>query len=252
MATAVVTGAAGGIGRALAVRLAGQGHRVHLADLSPTGELAAELDGVSHVVDVSAYDDVERLAREVPDVDVLCLNAGIVGASMGPPWEVPPEEWQRVLGVNLLGVVYGLRAFVPRLIASGRPASLLVTGSLAGLVSFPGGGAYAASKHALVAVVEQVALALAGTPVSVTLLRSEEWQRVLGVNLLGVVYGLRAFVPRLIASGRPASLLVTGSLAGLVSFPGGGAYAASKHALVAVVEQVALALAGTPVSVTLL
>ena|SRR3712207_2769836 len=170
MATAVVTGAAGGIGRALAVRLAGQGHRVHLADLSPTGELAAELDGVSHVVDVSAYDDVERLAREVPDVDVLCLNAGIVGASMGPPWEVPPEEWQRVLGVNLLGVVNGLRAFVPRLIASGRPASLLVTGSLAGLVSFPGGGAYAASKHALVAVVEQVALALAGTPVSVTLL----------------------------------------------------------------------------------
>ena len=170
MATAVVTGAASGIGRALAEGLAAQGHRVHLADVSSTDDLAVEVGGVTHDVDVSTYDDVERLARAVPDLDVLCLNAGIVGTSMGPPWEVPTEEWGRVLGVNLLGVVNGLRAFVPRLIDAGRPARVLVTGSLAGLVTFPGGGAYAASKHALVAVTEQAALALEHTPVTVTLL----------------------------------------------------------------------------------
>jgi NAD(P)-dependent dehydrogenase (short-subunit alcohol dehydrogenase family) len=170
MDTAVVTGAASGIGRALVVGLAAQGHRVHLADISSTDDLAAEVGGVAHAVDVSAYDDVERLARVVPDPDVLCLNAGIVGTMMGPPWEVPTEEWRRVLGVNLLGVVNGLRAFVPRLVAAGRPGRILITASLAGLVTFPAGGAYAASKHALVAVAEQAALALEHTPITVTLL----------------------------------------------------------------------------------
>jgi NAD(P)-dependent dehydrogenase (short-subunit alcohol dehydrogenase family) len=72
--------------------------------------------------------------------------------------------------VNLGGVVNGLRAFVPRLLAAGRPAHILITASLAGLATFPGGGAYAATKHAVVAVAEQTALALANTPVGVTML----------------------------------------------------------------------------------
>lgn len=148
MPAAVVTGAASGIGRALARGLADQGYLVHLADIASTRELA----------------------EEVGDVDLVCLNAGMVGASLGAPWAVAPEEWAALLDVNLHGVVNGLRAFVPRLLATRRPAHLLITASLAGLVSFPAGGAYAASKHAVVAVAEQVALSLTDSQVSVTLL----------------------------------------------------------------------------------
>ena len=170
MASAVVTGAASGIGLALAARLAASGHRVHLADVAPTTKLARSLGAVPHRVDVSDPDQVEALAAQTADATVVCLNAGVVGAELGAPWEAPPEEWSRLLGVNLLGVVNGLRAFVPRMLESEQPRRVLITASLAGLLTFPGGGAYAASKHAVVAVAEQAALALAGTHVSVTLL----------------------------------------------------------------------------------
>ena len=169
MSSAVVTGAASGIGRALATRLASEGHQVHLVDLATTVALAAQLGGVAHVADVGAADDMDRVAGAAGDSDVVCLNAGIVGPTLGAPWEVPQEEWQRVLQVNVLGLVNGLRTFVPRLLARSRPGRLVITGSLAGLVTFPGGGAYAASKHAVVALAEQAFLALEGTPVSVTL-----------------------------------------------------------------------------------
>lgn len=170
MGTAVVTGAAGGIGRALAERLAAEGHRVHLVDVAPTVAVAASLDGVPHVADVADPEAMEELAAIAADAELVCLNAGIVGSSLGPPWEVPDDEWTRLIGVNLLGVVNGLRAFVPRLLASERPAHIVVTASLAGLVTFPGGGAYAATKHAVVALAEQTALCLARTQVSVTVL----------------------------------------------------------------------------------
>lgn len=165
---AVVTGAASGIGRALAVTLAVDGYHVHLADISPTAHLASELGGRSHVVDVVDANAMEALATAASQASIVCLNAGIVGPSGGAPWEAPEDEWLSVLRVNLLGPVNGLRAFVPRLLAAGRPAQILITASLAGLVTFPGGGAYAATKHALVAVAEQAALALAETSVSVT------------------------------------------------------------------------------------
>ena len=169
MTSAVVTGAASGNCRALATQLAAEGHEVHLADLAPTADLAADLGGIPHAVDVSRPEDVMRLARQAPDADVVCLNAGIVGSSMGAPWEAPPEEWQHLLDVNLLGVVHGLRAFVPHLIGLPGPGRLLITASLAGLLTFPFGGAYAATKHALIAVAEQAALALRETSVTVTL-----------------------------------------------------------------------------------
>jgi NAD(P)-dependent dehydrogenase (short-subunit alcohol dehydrogenase family) len=169
MSTAVVTGAASGIGRALALRLAGAGHQVHLADIAPTDLLAAEIAGVAHQVDVSDPAHMDQLAVAAGEAQVVCLNAGIVGPSLGAPWEAPPDEWHRLLGVNLLGVVNGLRAFVPRLLEHGQPAQILVTASLAGLLSFPGGGAYAATKHAVVAVAEQASLALRDTAVTVTL-----------------------------------------------------------------------------------
>ena len=167
---AVVTGAASGIGRALAVRLAADGYAVHLADIASTDDTAVETGGTSHLLDVTDPEQFDRFASAVGPVGLVCLNAGIVGDSLGPPWEVPPDEWTRLLNVNLLGVVNGLRAFVPLLIQSGTPSGILITASLAGLLTFPGGGAYAATKHALVAVAEQTALALSGTDISVTLL----------------------------------------------------------------------------------
>lgn len=170
MRTALVTGAASGIGRALARQLAAEGYAVHMVDVAPDMGLADELGGLAHRVDVSRPDEWAALAATVPTVDMLVLNAGRTGASFGPPWEAPHEEWQAVLGVNLLGAVGGLRAFLPGMLERGRPGHVLLTASLAGLVAFPGGGAYAASKHALVAVAEQTALALQETDISVTVL----------------------------------------------------------------------------------
>jgi NAD(P)-dependent dehydrogenase (short-subunit alcohol dehydrogenase family) len=169
MGTAVVTGAASGIGKALATRLASRGHRVHLVDVAPTATLADELHGVAHVVDVASADEMERVAEAAAGAEVVCLNAGIVGRSLGAPWEVPADEWQRLLDVNVLGTVNGLRAFVPRLSARPDAGRIIITGSLAGLVTFPGGGGYGATKHAVVALAESASLALQETPVTVTL-----------------------------------------------------------------------------------
>ena len=168
MGIAVVTGAASGIGMALARRLATRDHQVHLVDVASTADLAAELTGVSHTADVASAEDMERVARSAEEAEIVCLNAGIVGASLGVPWEVPVAEWQRMWAVNVLGLVNGLHAFAPRMSAR-RRGQILITGSLAGLVTFPSGGAYAATKHAVVALAESAALALQGTSVSVTL-----------------------------------------------------------------------------------
>jgi NAD(P)-dependent dehydrogenase (short-subunit alcohol dehydrogenase family) len=171
--TAAVTGAASGIGRALATQLGNRGYSLRLADVDPAGleavssELAAEFSLVTDVADAS---DVQAFADEIGAVDVLCLNAGVVGRSMGAPWEADPEEWDRVLGVNLHGVVNGLRSFVPLQLARGTPCQVLITASLAGAATWPGGGPYGVSKHAVLAVAEQAALELAATPVSVTVL----------------------------------------------------------------------------------
>lgn len=170
MATAVVTGAASGIGLALASQLSREGYAVHLADVNPCADIARDLGGVASVVDVSDPAQMESLAADASRAEVVCLNAGIVGATLGAPWEVSAEEWQQVLGVNLAGVVNGLRAFVPRLLAAGGTRRILVTASLAGVVTFPGGGAYAATKHAVATVAEQAAMSLRDTPVTVTLL----------------------------------------------------------------------------------
>lgn len=170
--TAVVTGAAGGIGKALAGVLADQGGRLVLADRDGDAlhRVAAESGAEAVVMDVANPADYERLASVAGNPELVCLNAGVSSAQAEPVWQTSPEDWQRIMDVNLGGVVNGLRAFVPMLLAAGGPRRLLITASLAGLATWPGGGAYAASKHAVVAVAEQSALALAGTEVSVTVL----------------------------------------------------------------------------------
>jgi NAD(P)-dependent dehydrogenase (short-subunit alcohol dehydrogenase family) len=169
---AVVTGAGSGIGRALAARLRSDGAQVVLADVDQAAlaDVAAELQADAVRTDVSDPAQMQALATAASEVDLVCLNAGIVGRDLGLPWEVSPEEWDKVFAVNVGGVVNGLRAFVPRMLAADRPGHVLITASLAGLITFPTGGAYAASKHAVVALAEQAALALADTPVDVTLL----------------------------------------------------------------------------------
>src|SRR5690349_23392648 len=168
---AVITDAASGIGRALAIRLASAGTSLVLADLraEPLAAIAAELKATAIPTDVADLAAVQALSDAAPDADLVCLNAGIVG-NLGAPWELSKADWDAVFRVNVGGVLNGLRAFVPPLIASGRQAHILITASLAGLAGFGGIGAYGPSKHTVLAIAEQAALALAGTPISVTVL----------------------------------------------------------------------------------
>ena len=159
---AAVTGAASGLGRAMALAFAAEGMHLALADvddagLTQTGKLVAPfgVKSFSMRVDVSKAEDVhqfaERAAAELNGVHVVCNNAGV--AVSGPVWETSEAEWQWILGVNLLGVVHGVRAFAPRLIAQDE-GHIVNTASVAGLISPPGMGAYCVSKHAVVTLSE--------------------------------------------------------------------------------------------------
>lgn len=159
---AAVTGASSGIGRAMALAFAAEGMHLALADVDDAGlektAIAVEDLGVKAMrrhVDVSRASDVETFAeRCVADlgaIHLVCNNAGV--ALSGPLWEHSEAEWQWLLGVNLFGVVHGVRAFVPRLVAQDE-GHVVNTASVAGLISPPGMGAYSASKHAVVALSE--------------------------------------------------------------------------------------------------
>lgn len=168
--TAVVTGAASGIGRSLARLLHDRGYRLVLADrdLGALELVSQDLSALAVQADVAAAASMHALAEVAGSCDLLCLNAGVVSESPGAPWESPPEEWDRVLGVNLGGVVNGLRSFVPLMADGSQRSAILITASLAGVLSWPGGGPYGASKHAVVALAEQAALELADRNISVT------------------------------------------------------------------------------------
>lgn len=158
----VVTGAASGIGRAMAERFGREGMKVVLGDVEEKALvdardalLKAGVDAIAMTVDVSKPDQVEALATRTFEkfgaAHVVCNNAGIgVG---GFAWELSLVDWEWVLGVNLWGVVHGIRAFVPRMIAQGE-GHVVNTASIAGLLSAPGMAPYCASKHAVVAISE--------------------------------------------------------------------------------------------------
>jgi NAD(P)-dependent dehydrogenase (short-subunit alcohol dehydrogenase family) len=165
--TAVVTGAGSGIGRALVERFAGAGMNVVLGDVDEAGmaetATAAEKDGVdtlSVLTDVSKAESVQALAEATIErfggVRIVCNNAGVV--SRGDPWLGPISQWEWTLGVNLYGVVHGIRAFLPHLVMGGG-GHFVNTASIAGLM--PGfGAAYDASKHAVIAISEDLYLEL--------------------------------------------------------------------------------------------
>lgn len=178
---AVITGAARGIGAALADRFAAEGMRLVLADVDPAALDAAvaerhaagtEVLGVpTDVSDAAAVDALAAAARErFGTAHVICSNAGVSG-HVGPSWEQPEREWRWVVGVNLLGVVHGIRSFVPMLLAQGE-GHVVNTASLAGLVASPFCSPYAATKHAVVALSTSLfhELAFARTPVGVSVL----------------------------------------------------------------------------------
>jgi NAD(P)-dependent dehydrogenase (short-subunit alcohol dehydrogenase family) len=175
--TAVITGAASGIGRALAHRLAREGMRLIVADVDRRRlkELMPGLPGALSVeADVSRFADVESLARKAyarfGAVHLLCNNAGI--AEYGAVWEVPLPRWRRILGANLWGAIHGCLAFVPRMIAQGAAGHIVNTASMAGLVTPPLSGAYSVTKHAVVALSEALVqdLALRRAPIGVSVL----------------------------------------------------------------------------------
>jgi NAD(P)-dependent dehydrogenase (short-subunit alcohol dehydrogenase family) len=176
---AVVTGAASGIGFALADRFARSGLHVVAADVdadalaAAAGRLSAHgTEVVTHRVDVRHEAEVESLAAAAVGhfgaVHVVCNNAGV--SSRSDPWDGPLDVWKWVLDVNLWGVLHGVRAFLPRLLAGGR-GHIVNTASMAGLA--PGVGApYDASKHAVVALTEDLYLDLQArlAPVGVSVL----------------------------------------------------------------------------------
>lgn len=179
--TAVVTGAASGIGRALAGRFAHAGLHVVLADIeeAPLQAAVEDLRASGHeaigvVTDVLSRDSVERLAERTAeafgDVHVLCNNAGVLNASTSAVWELPDRDWDWVLGVNLRGVLHGIQAFVPRMLAHGGEGHVVNTASIYGLT--PARGPYDVSKHAVVALSEALYsdLRARAAPVSVSVL----------------------------------------------------------------------------------
>jgi NAD(P)-dependent dehydrogenase (short-subunit alcohol dehydrogenase family) len=160
---AVITGGGSGLGRALAERFAREDLKLVLADVdeaaleSTASELRArDARVVTRRTDVSNGADVEQLARTALDafgaVHIVCNNAGV--APMGLAWESTEADWRWVLGVNVWGVIYGVRVFTPLLLRQAEEGHIVNTASVAGLISPPGMAAYSVSKHAVVALSE--------------------------------------------------------------------------------------------------
>jgi NAD(P)-dependent dehydrogenase (short-subunit alcohol dehydrogenase family) len=178
--TAVITGGGSGIGLGLAFALARQGANVVIADIN--GERAAdaaaqlrEATGVRTIgieTDVSDAASVEALADTAfttfGNVHVLANNAGVT--TIGLSWESSLENWSLAIGVNLMGVVHGTRAFLPRMIAGGEPGHIANTSSMAGLIPIPLQAPYVASKHAVVGFTQslQQELQSVGAPIGVS------------------------------------------------------------------------------------
>ena len=160
---AVVTGAASGIGRALANVLAGEGMRIVLADveestLHDAGDAMAA-DGASVLTVATDVSDASSMAALADAalaafgrVHVVCNNAGVSG-TFGHTWTTSAAEWRWVLDVNIGGVINGIRTFVPLLIEQ-NDGHIITTGSAASFEAFPGMGPYAASKHAVIGISE--------------------------------------------------------------------------------------------------
>jgi NAD(P)-dependent dehydrogenase (short-subunit alcohol dehydrogenase family) len=171
---AVVTGGGSGIGLALARRFALEGMSVAILDRHEQRleEASATLRGVgaaailARVVDVTDGARVSEAAAEIAEllgpVHVLCNNAGVIRP--GTAWELTGDDWDALMAINVGGVVNGIRAFVPAMLAHGEDCHVVNTASVAGLFSAPSAAAYCVSKAAVIALSESLAADLAGIP----------------------------------------------------------------------------------------
>ncbi|MFK7917734.1 MAG: SDR family NAD(P)-dependent oxidoreductase [Ilumatobacter sp.] len=177
---AVITGGASGIGLSVAEQLIERGMRVVLADIDEPKlrdvearltESGAEVSGV--VCDTASAESVTGLAEATLErfgaAHLLFNNAGIAG--IGDAWNGPIDLWDRVIGINLYGVVHGIRAFLPVMTEQGV-GHIVNTASMAGLMALPGAAPYNATKHGVVAISESLFLELGSTesPVGVSVL----------------------------------------------------------------------------------
>ncbi|MET7388873.1 SDR family NAD(P)-dependent oxidoreductase [Streptomyces sp. NPDC005529] len=165
---AVVTGAAGGVGLAMARRFAADGLKVVLADVEEgaLGKAAAELreegaDVHARVVDVGERSEVAALAEDAYTtygaVHLLCNNAGVGSGAEGRMWEHDPNDWKWAFAVNVWGVFHGIQAFVPRMIAAGEPGHVVNTSSGdGGIAPLPTASVYAVTKAAVVTMTESL------------------------------------------------------------------------------------------------
>jgi len=179
---AVITGAASGIGRALADRCVQEGMKVVLADVEVESltktEASMKASGATVLAvrtDVSQARDVEALAQKTLEafgaVHLLCNNAGVAGTA-APIWESTLADWEWVMGVNLWSVIHGVRVFVPLMLAQDTDCHIVNTASMAGLLSCPGLGIYKVTKHGVVTLSETLyhELAERGAKVKVSVL----------------------------------------------------------------------------------
>lgn len=179
---AVVTGAGSGIGRAMVDRFAREGMKVVLADVEEEALSKAEAElrekgatVLSVRTDVSKGADIEKLAQETLDafggVHVLCNNAGVSDTG-GMIWQKSLADWEWVMGVNLWGVIHGVRVFLPIMMDRGDEGHIVNTASIAGLMSAPGLNIYGVTKHAVVSLSESLYLELqgAGSKIGVSVL----------------------------------------------------------------------------------
>ncbi|MBT2504334.1 SDR family NAD(P)-dependent oxidoreductase [Streptomyces sp. ISL-98] len=181
---AVVTGAASGIGLAMARRFAAEGLKVVLADVEE-GALEKAAAGLreegaqvlAHAVDVSERASVVALADAAYDtfgaVHVLCNNAGVGSGAEGRMWEHEPNDWKWAFAVNVWGVFHGIQAFVPRMIAGGEPGHVVNTSSAdGGIAPLPTASVYAVTKAAVVTMTESLYahLKAEGVPVGASVL----------------------------------------------------------------------------------
>ncbi len=159
---AAITGAASGIGRAMAGAFAAEGMRLVLADVevealeATASELRAQgADVFAVTADVTQPTDVDRIGTAAMDVfgalHVACNNAGVSGGGLS--WEIDLATWRWILDVDLWGVIHGVRTFTPLIIASGG-GHIVNTASMAGLTSNPGMGPYNVAKHGVVTLSE--------------------------------------------------------------------------------------------------
>ena len=177
---AVITGGASGIGRAVAGRAAAEGMKIVLGDIEegPLKEAVGDLtssgaEALGVVTDVADGASVEALRDQALDrfgaVHLVHNNAGI--GLGGPIWEVSEEDWRWILGVNLWGVIHGVRTFTPLLVEQGE-GHIVNTASIAGLIAAPFLGPYNATKQAVVAISETLFkdLQSVGAPIGVSVL----------------------------------------------------------------------------------